>query len=105
MPHSIEFGATQPATTRMTFSVVQRVYAPLILSLPISLTLTAVLLIAITIGVLPVSPSRTINARLTDALTLLPQLFVVCVSACWLLFGLCMPFSALRPSREGGLVK
>lgn len=102
MRHPLEFDATE-ATGRARFSVIQHVYAPLMLSLPVSLTLTAALLFAITIGALPVTPSHSMDARFADALTLLPQLFVVCVSACWLLFGLCMPFSALRPSRTTGI--
>ncbi len=104
MRPTLELDRREPAT-RLRFSVVQHVYAPLILSLPISLTLTGVLLLAITVGALPVTPSHSMDTRFADALTLLPQLFVLCVSSCWLLFGIYMPFSALRPSRVAGTVK
>ncbi len=104
MRHPLEFDATE-ATRKARFSVIQHVYAPLILSLPISLSLTGILLLAITIGALPISPSHAIDSRFTDALTLVPQLFVLCVSSCWLLFDIYMPFSALHPSRTTGAVK
>ena len=92
-----EFDVTE--RTQPRFSLVQHVYAPLILSLPVSLALTSVLLLTITLGVVSVSPSRTIDARFAEALTLLPQVFVVCVLSCWLLFGLCLPFSVRRLNR------
>lgn len=88
----LEFGATRQAPPFAGFSMRRSVYVPLIRSLTVSLPLTSVALIAAAAA----SPGATGDARLADALALFPQVFVICVSSCWLAFGLFVP----RPRRS-----
>jgi hypothetical protein len=76
------------------FSLRRTLYAPLMFSFPVSLGLTCVAVIANAVGWLPaVVPVATGETRWAEALALVPQTFVVCVCACWLLFGLSLPLS------------
>jgi hypothetical protein len=82
----------QPISLRRTL------YAPLLLSLPISLPLTGAAIIAGAFGWLPIGlPFATGDTRWADALALIPQTFVVCVCACWLLTAVSLPFSRRWP--------
>jgi hypothetical protein len=65
------------------------------ISLPFSLALTLTVVVAAAMGwipaIVPLAPGET---GWTAALAMIPQTFVVCVSVCWLLFGLSLPLSS-----------
>jgi hypothetical protein len=92
----LEFGATRQAPPFAGFSMRRSVYVPLMLSLTVSLPLTSAALIATAAA----SSGATGDARLADALALFPQMFVICVSACWLAFGLFVPRSRQWYNRD-----
>jgi hypothetical protein len=97
MTRPLESRQATPRRSIAPFSLRRTLYAPLMLSFPVSLGLTCVVVIASAVGWLPgIVPVATGDTRWADALALVPQTFVVCVCACWLLFGLSLPLSGRR---------
>jgi hypothetical protein len=92
MARSLESSRVRQAPLA-AFSLRRRFYVPLILSFPFSLSLTAAVMIAAAMGWLPGAPIAAGETEWTAALAMLPQTFVVCVCAGWLLFGLLVPLS------------
>ena len=94
MTYSLESSSDSQARSMAPFSLRRCFYAPLMLSLPVSLPLTGAVVIAAATGWLPaIVPISTGETRWAEALALIPQTFVLCVCACWLLFGLSVPLS------------
>jgi hypothetical protein len=94
MPDSLESHTTARHRPAAEFSVGRIVYAPLMLSLPFSLPLTAAVIVTIAMGWLPASADS--GTHWAEALAVMPQIFVICVCACWLAFGLAMARSRRR---------
>ena len=94
MAGSLESSVGKEARSLTTFSVRRALYAPLVLSFPLSLALTCGVVIACAVGWLPaVVPIAAGETQWAEALALIPQTFVVCVCACWLLVVLSMPLA------------
>jgi hypothetical protein len=71
----------------------RRFYVPLMISLPVSLSLTVTVVVATALGWIPaIVPIASGETGWIEALARIPQIFVVSVCACWLLFGLSVPF-------------
>ena len=78
----------------LSLSLRRRFYLPLMISLPLSMFLTVTAVIATALGWLPaIIPIPSGETGWIEALAMIPQIFVVCVCACWLLFGLSVPLS------------